>query len=439
MGISASQARLLSITARLTSNEYESQQLSNAKMRLAMKSEKASAEYIAALDERQLQFITYDAKGSKVTQDLTANAIYQYSDMKNQYALVNASGQMMVNRVDAKNFEAANNLDEFLALYGLEKQYKSTSLASNAKKLEENAKYYDDWENAVRDAKLADYEINGVTKSSDEAYAIEKNRTFIAYQDAIEYYEDQLHLQNSGISSDVPGATRKLTEAKIAYEDCVTYDTWVKSKAMLKSQANKDNVYENSLKYFEVLADVLAEAEDLGITSLEDISTYEDKSKAQWYTNLWYRMNGHSTDKSAEGKKGTNYTELDPKLANSKAWLEKALSQGIVTLEVAANKETTKEIIDENNPFSMKLKGIEWNATEYGSGRDFVEADNDAAVAKAEAKYKKENDEISAKDTKYQNKIKSLDIEHNTLQTQLESVKSAMTKNIDRSYKTFSG
>lgn len=35
MGLSSSQARLLSITARLTSNEYESQQISNAKIRLA--------------------------------------------------------------------------------------------------------------------------------------------------------------------------------------------------------------------------------------------------------------------------------------------------------------------------------------------------------------------------------------------------------------------
>ena len=56
MGISASQARLLTITARLTSNEYESQQISNAKMRLATQSEQASNEYLAALNQRQLQF-----------------------------------------------------------------------------------------------------------------------------------------------------------------------------------------------------------------------------------------------------------------------------------------------------------------------------------------------------------------------------------------------
>ena len=66
MGISASQARLLTITARLTSNEYESQQISNAKMRLAIQSEQASNEYLAALNQRQLQFVTYDAQGTAV-------------------------------------------------------------------------------------------------------------------------------------------------------------------------------------------------------------------------------------------------------------------------------------------------------------------------------------------------------------------------------------
>lgn len=102
MGISASQARLLTITARLTSNEYESQQISNAKMRLAIKSEQASSEYIAALNTKQFMFTTYDAKGNATTEELTPNALYQYADMKNQYALVNSSGQMLVSSADAE-------------------------------------------------------------------------------------------------------------------------------------------------------------------------------------------------------------------------------------------------------------------------------------------------------------------------------------------------
>ena len=47
-------------------------------------------------------------------------------------------------------------------------------------------------------------------------------------------------------------------------------------------------------------------------------------------------------------------------------------------------------------------------------------------------------DFINAKDEKYQAKIKNLDTEHTALQTEYDSIKSALSKNIDRSFKTFS-
>ena len=45
MGLSASQARLLSITARLSDNELHSQQIANSRVRLADKTQEASQEY----------------------------------------------------------------------------------------------------------------------------------------------------------------------------------------------------------------------------------------------------------------------------------------------------------------------------------------------------------------------------------------------------------
>ena len=89
MGLSSSQGRLLSITARLTSNEYESQQISNAKMRLSTQSQEASNQYISALNAQQLMFVSYDAQGQAVKENLTASSLYQYTEMKNQYVLSN--------------------------------------------------------------------------------------------------------------------------------------------------------------------------------------------------------------------------------------------------------------------------------------------------------------------------------------------------------------
>jgi hypothetical protein len=53
MGMSASQARLLSLTARLSDLEYSAQSISNSKIRLADASAEASREYSEALDKEK--------------------------------------------------------------------------------------------------------------------------------------------------------------------------------------------------------------------------------------------------------------------------------------------------------------------------------------------------------------------------------------------------
>ena len=119
MGMAAGQARLLSITARLTDNELRSQTITNSKLRLADKSSEASQEYMDALNSTQLMFGTYNDNGDLSYQSLTANTLLTYSDLKNQYSLVNSSGQIMLNGADIKKYEASNSLAEFLYSYGI--------------------------------------------------------------------------------------------------------------------------------------------------------------------------------------------------------------------------------------------------------------------------------------------------------------------------------
>lgn len=120
MGLAASQARLLSITARLSDNELHSQQISNSKVRLADRTQEASQEYIQALNATKLMYTTYDAAGGATQTELTPAIMYQYSDLKNQYGISNTSGQLLVNSTDAMNFEASANVNEFVQAYGVE-------------------------------------------------------------------------------------------------------------------------------------------------------------------------------------------------------------------------------------------------------------------------------------------------------------------------------
>ena len=321
MGLSASQARLLSVTARLTDNEYHSQQIANAKMRLAAKGTEARQEYQNALSSKVLVYNSFDTYGNSVTTPFTPNVIYMYQPMKNQYALVNNSDQILVSHTDAKNFEETNTLGEFLERYGV----------------------------------------------LEKATAVDEN-------------------------SDEP----------------------------------------EKMKY-----------------------TLSDREKAQWYTNLWHRMNGMKESGRIQTKDGIrttepsndvdewfrefvlkldnvvkdsfekHYAELDSNLASSTTWLEDVLSQGIVVMQRVNSHNT-----DPKNKYS-------WDEIIYTDASELTIETDDAAIARAEVRYEEKMHEIEIKDKRYQLEINKLDSEHNALQTQVDSIRSEISKNIDRSYKTF--
>lgn len=452
MGLS-SNARLLYITARLTSNEYESQQISNAKMRLATQSQEASNDYISALNTTQLMFTTYDAKGNSSTDKLTAGVLYQYSDMKNQYVLSNNSGQALISQTDAYNFEQSANLEEFLEANGVIKQWKSPSLQKNYETLDSIGyrTYKEKWQDAINNAKNATYNLsysytdeNGNpqtdtynNQSSDKAWEIDKSYASKEYQEALAAYKDvQLQLQSGVELSDaeVEAALNRVNNAKAKYSDCITYDNWLMSKA---AKADPE-AYEGINEYYKVLEEFNAELEDYG-TTLEDGFSYNDATKAQWYTNLWYRLNGQSSEKSLAGSKGNTYSVIDEKLLHNTTWLQDSITQGIISIEKASNEEdVTNTIPNEYDPTIVNLEGISWNSVIYSSCSDITQKDDEQAIARAEAEYKRKTEEINAKDEKYQNKIKTLETEHTALQTEYESVQSALNKNIERSFKAFS-
>ena len=94
MGMAAGQARLLSITARMSDNELRAQIINNNKMRLATESSQVSEAYIQALNDAQLMFSNYDANNNATYQQLTFNTLTAYNPYNNQYALSNASGNV---------------------------------------------------------------------------------------------------------------------------------------------------------------------------------------------------------------------------------------------------------------------------------------------------------------------------------------------------------
>ncbi|MFI3300942.1 MAG: hypothetical protein R3Y28_05930 [Candidatus Gastranaerophilales bacterium] len=120
MGMAAGQARLLSITSRISDNELSAQLLNNAKIRLATESSSVSEAYVDALNQTQMMFTNYNADDSTSYTELTFNSMTNYSQYNNQYGLMNSSGQILVSETDAANYQNSNgDLTTFLGMYGL--------------------------------------------------------------------------------------------------------------------------------------------------------------------------------------------------------------------------------------------------------------------------------------------------------------------------------
>ena len=113
MGMAASQARLLSITARLSNNEMEQQSIAYSKQRLSDNSEQINDAYLEALNKTKYQVLTGYNNSEANYADLTYNQITGCNTVANgkQYLVKDKEGKVLVNSAVAKAYD--NNNGDF--------------------------------------------------------------------------------------------------------------------------------------------------------------------------------------------------------------------------------------------------------------------------------------------------------------------------------------
>jgi hypothetical protein len=175
---------------------------------------------------------------------------------------------------------------------------------------------------------------------------------------------------------------------------------YLKAAGLKQSEAFETIIKENIV---DNLIEEYGEPKYAWVDENDTSNTGNADAKAQWYTNLFARMQ-------------QGYKALENGLASSKEWIEYALESGIVTLEQ----------VDTN---------YNWNSLDYGSCTRITEETDDAAVTKAEAEYNRAMNDIEAKDNIYDIELKNIDTEHTSLQTEYDVIKDVMKKNIERTFK----
>ena len=145
-------------------------------------------------------------------------------------------------------------------------------------------------------------------------------------------------------------------------------------------------------------------------TKLDGISSavvFDDGVKVSYYTNLYNRM-----------LQGAKPAADATNTINNRAWLENQLKSGGLVLEK----------VDTDN---------KWVDTSWDSSSEIVQQNDDTQLAIVKAQYDVDLGTINNKDKKFELELKAIDTEHSAMQTELESVKKVIDKNIESSFKTF--
>jgi hypothetical protein len=113
-------------------------------------------------------------------------------------------------------------------------------------------------------------------------------------------------------------------------------------------------------------------------------------------------------------------------LADSTTWLQDSLTQGILVMQ-----RVNVDKLDGEHKYN-------WDEIIYSDASELTEEVDELAISRAEVAYEDKMREIEIKDKRYQLEINKLDSEHNALQTQIDAIRGEISKNIERSFKTFS-
>jgi len=102
------------------------------------------------------------------------------------------------------------------------------------------------------------------------------------------------------------------------------------------------------------------------------------------------------------------------------------------------DKEYLKEMLKSGMMFitSVSDDGY-YNMDNFSTNTYLKEVSDDSAIAEAEAKYKTQKSRLTAKEDELDLKMKNLDTEISSLTTEYDSVKSVITKNIEKSFKRY--
>lgn len=448
MGMAASQARLLSITARLTNNENSGQSISYSKQRLADQTQQITNEYNEALNTTKLTVLTgfngSDATYTDISYDTMTNK--QMAANTKQYVVTDTKGRILVTEDIANAYkQSAGNYNQFLAKLGYSQSdmtVQNIASLSATDKQDAAQKIHEAWDKYFASV--------GIECSDDEHKGIYDDGTYRFK------WNNVLDTNDKGEYLDKDGKVITADEAKTKGYSSVGsgYASW----AVLGDDGKPTGEY-NPINY-EGTTDESRELYDYAMAITEAfMRTDESLTADQKNNNQSFDPRSYQLALDAGNKADLNYYKNifskmqssgyftytnTPATANDDPEHYKYASVGTGT---AGNVQ--KSPLKDNTVFEAALRDgslrLEYYSTTSKSFKTTTisednciqEVSDERAIARAESKYNQDMADLENQDKKLDLELKKLDTEHSALQTEYDSVKNVVDKNVESSFKTF--
>ena len=389
MGLAASQARLLTITARVHDVEFEAQQIMSKKIALATDKDKLYSDYCAALDAKKIQVAFNGDSGALNYVDATFATVCGYQPKRaGTYALTDAETGALI--VDDDVYEAYK-VFEGRDKYAFAQEMLGFDYEDGCSHRDEGDESHSSTEIGI--STRGDYDSNNSPEFSGTFTDAKTGETigWTLMTDAeIAVYKAH--------ESDLSDAYSQFKES-LASND--------KNEVKSAIEKFRNNLYKDNSRAQEIFDGMVS---NVGYEDFGDFS----KGEFDYYVQLFEGI------EAAGGCIPISEYSMNGSTDND--WFNMIVQSGTAII----------------NQYESSGASKGWKAVSTTTGSTFKEVSDEVGIKKAEANYQYELNKINQKDKRFDQDLKKLETERTALTTELDSIKKVKDENIERTFGIFS-
>ena len=398
MGMSASQANLLTLTSRLHDIEYKAQNIESQKIALATQKDELYQTYCDALDKTKIQVAFRNSNGTSSYVDATFSSVCTYDENRQkQYAIRDSqTGKVIVDSEVYNAYTEGCFSDKYSfawAMMGMGLSYSYSDVNMNGAYGQGNQVGIGTNSEGNFGSETTEGSEN-LFMTDAERYAFDKYKTENPSGKVVTAYNNLLETSNNSEST-----TSEKREALNSFRS-----------ELYSNSEIRNNTYEYMRR------DKTAPQEPVEYN--EDLPENMDTQKFNYYVNLFEEIqaNGGCQEIDAQYTSGDDGAE----------WFNNAVSSGQVLIDYLDDSNSSKK---------------EWKETSVATSTNqnyLTKVSDEKDLKKAEATYEYELDKINKKDTKYDQDLSKLETERTSITTEMDAIKTVRNDNIERTFGIFS-